>query len=105
MQRDRDRDINFTKYAKYAKEAKYAKYAKYTNYVKYTKYAKYAEYADWLKQSTPGFVVHLAMFKLLKKQTIEIPPTHMFIFFCKILLCKIILLGGRCTHQGSRNSS
>ena len=37
LQRDRDRDINFTKYAKYAKEAKYAKYAKYTNYEKYAK--------------------------------------------------------------------
>ena len=72
LQRDRDRDINFTKYAKYAKyakEAKYAKYAKYTNYVKYTKYAKYAEYADWLKQLTPGSVVPLAMFFYLIPKT------------------------------------
>ena len=45
--------------AKYAEDADYGEYAKYAEYVEY---AEYAKYADWLKQSTPGSVVPLAMF-------------------------------------------
>ena len=62
---------------------------KYMQNMQNLQICKYAEYADWLKQSTPGFVVHLAMFKLLKKQTIEIPPTHMFIFFARYCFTKL----------------
>ena len=45
-----------------AKYADYADYREYAECAKYAEYAEYAKYADWLKQSTPGSVVPLAMF-------------------------------------------
>ena len=64
----------FTKYAEFAKYGKHAEYAKFAENAEYGEYAKYAnnenmqnmqnisKYADWLKQSTPRFVVPLAIF-------------------------------------------
>ena len=34
----------------------------FAEYAEYAEYAKDAKYADWLKQSTPGSIVPLAMF-------------------------------------------
>ena len=45
--------------------AKYADYADYREYAECAKYAEYAKFADWLKQSTPGSEVPLAMFSTL----------------------------------------
>ena len=67
-------NAEYTKYAEFAKYAKHAEYAKFAENAEYGEYAKYAnnenmqnmqnisKYADWLKQSTPRFVVPLAMF-------------------------------------------
>ena len=49
--------------AEYAEFAEYAEYAEYAKYAEYDEYAECAEYADWFKQSMPGSVVPLAMFK------------------------------------------
>ena len=45
--------------------AKYADYADYREYAECAEYAEYAKFADWLKQSTPGYVVRLTVILLI----------------------------------------